>query len=87
MFIPAAEHGGEQPLGGTVLLTLKIGRREMRLVATPARLAPAPAAQGETSGVRFVGAKIDMMDEQDRLLLENYIRARRFPARDVAPLL
>ena len=89
MLFPAPEPGGEQyPAGSsTFLLTLKIGRREMRLVATPARLDPAPAAGGEKSGVRLVGARIDTMDEQDRVLLENYIKARRFPARDVAPLL
>ena len=88
MLLPAPEPGGEQqPAVGAILLTLKIGRREMRLVATPARLDPAPAAGGENSGVRLVGARIDRMDEQDRLLLENYVRARRFPARDVAPLL
>jgi hypothetical protein len=36
---------------------------------------------------RLVGARIAMMDEADRVLLETYISARRFPARDVAPLL
>jgi c-di-GMP-binding flagellar brake protein YcgR len=86
MLLP--EPGAEQhPAGGAVLLTLRIGRREMRLVATLSRIAPAPAAGGEKSGARLLGARIDMMDEQDRLLLENYIKARRFPARDVAPFL
>ena len=88
MLLPAPEPGAEQqPVGGTFLLTLKVGRRQMRLVATPARLDPAPAAGGEKSGARLVGVRIDTMDEQDRLFLENYIKARRFPARDVAPLL
>lgn len=85
----APEFGGEQrPAGGgAFLLTLEIGGREMRLVATPARLAPAPAAGGEKSDVHLVGARIDIIDEEDRLLLENFIKSRRFPARDVAPLL
>ena len=85
----APEFGGEQrPAGGgAFLLTLEIGGREMRLVATPARLAPAPAAGGEKSEVHLVGARIDIIDEEDRLLLENFIKSRRFPARDVAPLL
>ena len=88
MLLPVPEPGAEQqPAGGAVLLILQIGRREMRLVATLARIAPVPAAGGEKSGARLLGARIDMMDEQDRLLLENYIKARRFPARDVAPFL
>src|SRR5215213_4182793 len=50
MLLPAPEPGGEQPpAGGAFLLTLQIGRREMRLVATPARLAPAPAGGKEHS--------------------------------------
>ena len=89
MLFPAPEPDGEQrtACGSTFLLTLQIGRREVRLVATPARLAPAPAAGGEKSGARLVGARINMVEEQDRLLLEDYVRARRFPAGDVAPLL
>jgi hypothetical protein len=46
-----------------------------------------PAAGSEKSVARLVGAKIDMMDEEDWVPPENYIRARRFPARDVEPLL
>ena len=89
MLFPAPEPGGEQRAlsGSTFFLTLQIGRRQVRLVATPTRLAPAPAEGGERSGVRLVGARIDMVEEQDRVLLENYVRSRRFPARDVAPLL